>query len=66
MIFSESRYTLFRIMPAARTTRHPEVLAKRASKDERPRCCSRAVALRDGRFAASFRMTVKHGDSAAN
>jgi hypothetical protein len=31
---------------ACAQTRHPEVLAKRASKEERPRCCSRAVALR--------------------
>jgi hypothetical protein len=30
-----------------------EVLAKRASKDERPRCYSRAVALRGRRFATA-------------
>ena len=35
-----------------------EVLAKRASKDERPRCSSRAVALRDDRFRVSLRVTV--------
>jgi len=34
---------------ALASIRHPEVRAQRASKDERPR----AVALRDGRVAAS-------------
>src|SRR5581483_7687133 len=37
---------------------HPEARAERASKDERPRCCSRAVALR-GSLRERFRVTVQ-------
>src|SRR5581483_2286743 len=48
------KYRIHRHQPPNRTrnfsTRHPEVRAERASKDTRPRCCSRAVALRSRRW----------------